>query len=386
MSLHYDPLRHEPTAASRDAGMPSQFVNFPKLPPELRTMVWEYSLPEGRVYEVLDAPHAKAKTPAQEGLMFANVHPEPPPALAAACRESRYIALHRYKPLTLGKTTKFVDLSRDMLLLEPYLLVKRLHRTLQFMSQIPLVRDNLSRLAMGTSYGVYTGICHPVLNWKVSKSNMGKLVARLADFPSLKALVFVVHQEFQFEFDFARHSNFNGYNPHNPHLQMQQYHYQQAATGPTMQAQMSQPPQTLHSAATPTAPLYNMPSANMMAPSQPQVIHQAYRFKFDIEANINQHPHRPHLNEVLFYPLDVDEDKDDTWDLNAAMAVGEDASAWCLDDPWPTNDDYRRFRKRFARAVGLALELDLVDGKRPKVIPALQGASLLWRYTKGRYS
>lgn len=349
-------------------------------------MVWEYSLPEGRVYEVLDAPHAKAKTPAQEGLMFANVHPEPPPALAAACRESRYIALHRYRPLTLGKTTKYVNLSRDMLLLEPYLLVKRLHRTLQFMSQIPFIRDNLSRLAMGTSYGVYTGICHPVLNWKVSKSNMGKLVARLADFPSLKALVFVVHQEFQFEFDFARHPNSNGYNPH---LHLQHYHYQQAAL-PTMQspapAPLAPPPNQHHSSSSYMDPLHSFSSASMMAHAQPQVVHQAYRFKFDIEANINQHPHRPHLNELLYYPLDVDEEKDDTWDLNAAMAGGEDASAWCLDDPWPTNDDYRRFRKRFARAVGLALELDLVDGKRPKVIPALQGASLLWRYTRGRYS
>jgi hypothetical protein len=32
-------------------------------------------------------------------------------------------------------------------------------------------------------------------------------------------------------------------------------------------------------------------------------VHQAYRFKFDIEANINSPPRRPHTNEFLYYPL-----------------------------------------------------------------------------------
>lgn len=179
-----------------------RFARFQRLPPEIRNMVWEFALPEPRVYEILDAPNAKQKTPAQEGLMFANMHPEPPPALAAVCRESRYFVLHHYKPLTLGKTTKFVDMSRDILLLEPYLLVKRLHRTLHFMSQIPLVRENATRLALGTSYGIYPGIFHPVLGRKVSKNNMSKLLTSLARFPRLRTLIFVVHQEFQFEFDF----------------------------------------------------------------------------------------------------------------------------------------------------------------------------------------
>lgn len=142
-------------------------------------------------------------------------------------------------------------------------------------------------------------------------------------------------------------------------------------------------------------PIYDGPTATMPPPSRPQVVHQAYRFKFDIEANINHHPHRPHLNELLYYPLDIDEDKDD-WDVSAAGSGGvlgsgastaaadvDDQSAWC--DPWPTNDDYRRFRRRFQRAVNMSLEMGLVEGRRPESLPSLQGASLLWRYTRGRY-
>ncbi|KAL2255173.1 hypothetical protein VTK26DRAFT_3932 [Humicola hyalothermophila] len=197
-TMHYDQLF--PRCSPVHTG--ESFTNFRRLPAEIRNMIWEFALPEPRVYEVLDAPNAKQKTPAHQGLMFANVHQEPPPALAAVCRESRYFVLHHYKPLTLGTTTKFVDMSRDILLLEPYLLVKRLHRTLHFMSQILMVRDNVTRLALGTSYGVYQGIFHPVLGRKVSKNNMVKLLTNLAKFPRLKTLVFIVHQEFQFEFDF----------------------------------------------------------------------------------------------------------------------------------------------------------------------------------------
>ncbi|KAK1768437.1 hypothetical protein QBC33DRAFT_377418 [Phialemonium atrogriseum] len=375
--MHYDHQHHCPVNNT----MSETFTYFPKLPAEIRSMIWEYSLPEERVYEVLDAPNAKLRTPARQGLMFANVHPEPPPALAAVCRESRYFVLHHYKPLTLGATTKYVDLSRDILLLEPYLLVKRLHRTLHFMSQIPLIRDNINRLALGTSYGVYTGICHPVLSWKVSKTNMGKMLSGLAKFPRLKLLIFIVHQEFQFEFDF-RYPPSLGY-PHHPHHPLHSHHphhHPISSTGPDHGLYF--PPPGNHpgispsgaavvAAPPPTAP---PPPPTQLIPllplPRPQLVHQAYRFKFDIEANINHTPRRPHLNELLYYPLDVDEDKDD-WDLNDEVEESE----WF--DPWPTNDDWRRFRRRFQRAINLSLEMDLVGG--------LKGASLLWRYTRGTY-
>lgn len=426
--MHYDHSLHRCCRTQT----PETFTKFQKLPAEIRNMIWEYALPESRVYEVLDAPNANQKTPAQKGLMFANVHAEPPPALAAVCRESRYFVLHHYKPLTLGSTTKYVDLSRDILLLEPYLLVKRLHRTLHFMSQIPLLRDNINRLALGTSYGIYTGICHPVLSWRVSKGNMTKLLSSLAKFPKLKMLIFIVHQEFQFEFDFRYPGTMaptpkdgsspyaistlgalppapstlptsgNSTQPRNmnpasrppaPPLPSttitmpsaarnnNSYPSGYATPSPSLSPASSSTSSPLPSTLLPPPPSYPLtPSPPPPSQSQsanlvprPQQVHQAYRFKFDIEANINESPAgRPHLNELLYYPLKIDEDNDDdVWDLNDYFHSSEysddpngpgqggmgglgGAGEWC--DPWPTNDDWRRFRKRFQRAINSALD------------------------------
>ncbi|KAK4185962.1 hypothetical protein QBC35DRAFT_388320 [Podospora australis] len=422
--MHYDHNHHR--RGLMQASLPDQFPNFQRLPAEIRNMIWEYSLPESRVYEVLDAPSSKQKTPAQKGLMFANVHPEPPPALAAVCRESRSFVLHQYKPLTLGSTTKYVDLSRDILLLEPYLLVKRLHRTLHFMSQIPLIRDNINRLALGTSYGIYPGIFHPVLSWKVSKTNMGKLLSSLAKFPKLRTLVFVVHQEFQFEFDFRFPGTMtpipngsllpaSGSQQHTPVLGMGVGMGASLATGypspisggggspvATLSPLPSRPPTASSSSGSsstnPSLPLSPPSSSSPITqPStqyRPQQVHQAYRFKFDIEANINHTPRRPHHNEFLYYPLEIDQEKDD-WDLGEIGEEGE----WC--DPRPTNDDWRRFRKRFmwamdksssemeaassASSSGAEEENLNVKGSIPIAKKLkLKGASLLWRYTSNR--
>ncbi|GKT48095.1 uncharacterized protein ColSpa_08276 [Colletotrichum spaethianum] len=313
---------------SRPTVTTSQAFPIMKLPVEIRLMIWEYALPDARVYEVMDSPNASQKTPAAAGLTFANVRDEPPPALGAVCHETRIFVLQRYRPLTLSVTTKYVDLSRDVLLLEPYLLVKRLLRTLQFFSQIPLVRDNLSRLALGTSYGLYTGICHPVLSWKVSKSNMTTLLARLAKFPRLRKLLFVVHQEFQFDFDVGA-------------------------------------PYTTHHVSHPEA-------------LRPQLVHQGYRFKFDIESHLNYtQPRHPHSNEFLYYPLDIDEDKDDCFDKDDLEGEGD------LYESWPTNDDWRRFRRRFHRSIHLVGK-GSPGSPQPKVMPTLEGASLLWRYSKAQ--
>ncbi|CCF43589.1 hypothetical protein CH063_03112 [Colletotrichum higginsianum] len=319
---------HSPTGVSRPATVTGAAFPVMKLPVEIRLMIWEYALPDARVYEAMDSPNASQKTPAAAGLMFANVRDEPPPALGAVCHETRVFVLQRYRPLTLSATTKYVDLSRDILLLEPYLLVKRLLRTLQFFSQISLVRDNLSRLAFGTSYGLYTGICHPVLSWKVSKSNMTTLLARLAKFPRLRKLLFVVHQEFQFDFD---------------------------VRPPCATHQMSHPEE-----------------------SRPQLVHQGYRFKFDIESQLNYtQPRHPHSNEFLYYPLDIDEDNDECFDRDDLEGEGDPYESW------PTNDDWRRFRRRFQRSIHLV-------GKgspgisRPNAMPTLEAASLLWRYSKAQ--
>jgi len=379
---------------------------FPKLPPEIRSMIWEYALPEGRVFEVLDSPNAKQKTPAHEGLMFANVHHEPPPALASVCRESRHFVLRRYKALKLSNTTKYVDLERDLLLLEPYLLVKRLLRTLHFLSQIPLVRDNVSRLALGTSYGMHAGICHPVLSWKVSKNNMSKLLARLAKLPKLKTLLFVVHQEFQFEFDFRYpygstsgllHAS-SGKSPSYGSLSSWETfggpgslpaNLHSTTTGlpsPPLSQSPTPPPPSL--VLPPPATTPSISSAPSPSPSgaaafghhRPQLVHQAYRFKFDIETNINHHyPRHPHHNEFLYYPLEIDEEKEDY--LDSLRDEMQEEGEWC--DPWPTNDDWRRFRRRFARALLQTYQAETgpVGVAKPECLPALEGASMLWRYT-----
>ncbi len=41
------------------------------------------------------------------------------------------------------------------------------------------------------------------------------------------------------------------------------------------------------------------------------------------------------------------------WDLNDPA----EGSEWC--DPWPTNDDWRRFRKRFQRAINMSVETSM---------------------------
>ncbi len=359
----------------------AEFRNFPLLPPEIRNMVWEYAMPDPRVYEIMDKPFARKKMDATDGLMFTNVHHEPPPALAAVCTESRAFVLHHYRPLNLGRTTKYVDLSRDLLLLEPYLLLQRLHRTLHFMSRIPLIRDNMAGLALGTSYGVYPGICHPLLSWKVAKSNIAKLLTVLAKFAKLKTLLFVVHQEFQFEFDFFSTQSASAVTaqqslPLPPPLPptMQPYFPQGPPLAQPVPATVQHPgqvqPDTHH------AMYLAPPAAVAQAHLRPQIVHQAYRFKFDIEGNINSKDHirHPHLNELRFYPLDNSKDGESTsmgakdeWDslLNssshAANGNGDDEEDgdWC--DPWPTNDDWRRFRRRFQRAVVAAVQAGLVN-------------------------
>lgn len=447
-NMHYDHQHQHRSAPSihKSTTMPTSqdttFTSFRNLPAEIRTMIWEYSLPSSRVYEILDAPKATQRTNPVAGLMFANIHQEPPPALSAVCRESRYFVLHHYKPLTLGLTTKYVDLSRDILLLEPYLQIKRLHRTLHFMAQIPLMRDNINRLALGTSFGVYTGICHPVVNCKSAKTNVPKLLAGLRRFPRLMTVIFIVHQEFQFEFD-TRPGGMIG-DQHHHHAPLH------PGTGTVWtggnpifmstggQLRGGPLPATLIPLSLPTGnhqqqrqtqtPMSGHPPVRQIGippPDPPQQVHAAYRFKFDIETDINRTPRRPHVNSLLYYPLEYDEEGEDEFDIDLndlAEDDEEEEGEWC--DPWPTNDDWRRFKRRWVKAVRLGLREEERKGERERdgcgggggggrkvaekrewdefregkgeredagnkkvklSVPALKGASLLWRYTRGGY-
>ena len=311
-------LCHQISMPSAVATMPAGFQMFPRLPAEMRTMIWGYALPEPRVFEMLDTPHANLKTLAEAGLTFANKCHEPPPELAAVCRESRAFVLHQYKALTLSGTTKYLNPSHDIILLEPYLLIRRLLRALHFLAQIRPIRDHIRLLALGTSYGFSTGISHPVLSGKVSKNNMSTLLGKLARFPKLKKLLFVVHQEFQFS---------------NPGFALPSWSYRL------------------------------------------QLFHHNYPFKYDSE--VGAHPFFFHQNEFQNYPLRLEENKDDEFDLT--QLADEDEDEWR--DRRPTNDDWRRFKRRFLKAMYLTVE------KGPRVAAILEqptlnieGASLLWKY------
>lgn len=173
------------------------FSQFCKLPPEIRDMVWAYALPEGRVLEVLDAPRCSLKTPAEAGLMFADQVHESPPHLTMVCQESRAFVFHRYKAVTFSGITKYLDPARDTILLESYLLNRRLLRVLDLLARIPSIRNHVHHFALGTSYGFSTGILHPLINGKMTKRNMKMFLGKLSRFPRLRTLFFVAHQQFR---------------------------------------------------------------------------------------------------------------------------------------------------------------------------------------------
>ncbi|KAF5599353.1 hypothetical protein FPANT_3515 [Fusarium pseudoanthophilum] len=269
------------------------FVAFNNFPTEIRSMVWAYALPEPRVYEILDTPFPTLRTPASTGLMFSSSSHDAPPVLAAVCRESRALVLHRYRPLTLSDTIKYIDPSRDIILLQPYLLIKRLLRTLHCLAEVDFMKRDLSQVAFGTSYGFSTGIYHPILSGKVSKNNMKTLVKKLARFSKLGKVLFVVHEEF-----------------------------------------------------------------NFVKSQEDDLSRTTWHFR---------------RNEIQYYPLHFEEEEeedepgteDDDVELNRK----------------PTNEDWRRFKRRFLRAVYSTLMRELQEKSRQEHLPFLiEGASVLWRY------
>ncbi|KAF3762620.1 hypothetical protein M406DRAFT_341807 [Cryphonectria parasitica EP155] len=314
---------------------PTTLLKFTLLPPELRNIIWEISLPEPRVLDIYPASASQKILP-QQGLRFANLYTEPPPALAAVCRESRSLVCHHYRPLTLGRTTKYVDLNRDMLLLESYLFGRDLMRTLLFMSQIPLIKDNLQSLAFGTSFGVHTGVWHPVLGWKkLTRGNMGKFLQRLGAFPVLERLVFMVHQEMQFEVGSrlppprVLHGN--------------------------RDCRPSTPPATPRRSQTPTSPSGPLdPAFYLIDGHRGSSKGHFYRVPWTAEK-----PWLPHANDIAYYASPVADDDDNG--IDAARPRKDAGASNRAGKLVPTNDDWVRFRRSFRRAMETGLELGLAD-------------------------
>ncbi|KAI1372681.1 hypothetical protein F4677DRAFT_245457 [Hypoxylon crocopeplum] len=179
---------------------PPSFPQFSKLPLELRDMIWGYALPEPRVFEVLDSPCSSPSQSTPSGrLMFADIRNEPPPSIARVCRDARQAVLRRYKPIAFSGTVKHLDLCRDIILLDSYLQVKRLLKVIRLLSQIEPIRRSATRLALGTSWGLHTGLHLRMFHRSVqTKRNMARFLEYVSKFRQLETIILVVYQRSAF--------------------------------------------------------------------------------------------------------------------------------------------------------------------------------------------
>lgn len=139
--------------------------------------------------------------------MFADVRNEPPPILARVCRDARQAVLRFYKPVVFSGVVKHVDLNRDIFLLDSYLQVRRLLKVVRLLSQIESIRRNASRLALGTSWGIQTGLHLRLFHRTVrTEQNMRRLLQSLSRFKKLEAIILVVYQRTAFNLRWC-HSN-----------------------------------------------------------------------------------------------------------------------------------------------------------------------------------
>lgn len=366
--------------------MPPDFPLFTQLPPELRNRVWECTLPEPRVFDIYPASTSQ-KTPAQQSLRFNNRLAEPPPATSAVCSESRSFTLYRYSPLTLNSTTKYVDLSRDILLLESCLLERELLRTLGFMSKIPQIRDNLRSLALGTSWGVKFGIWHPCLGGKLGTSSTGKFLQQLAMFPNLENVVFVLYQEVQFEV------------------------WKLPRTIDAWDGHLSQNA-TLYLSGTKPPPVRAiLPRTGLDgSPQRPEELARHSKSTICTIPWTEDKPAVPYINELLYYPLNVGKGNVNVRGVKKTCPDGRDKL-------WPTTKDLWMFERNLQSVVNTGVEKLLFKGpgddarsrnKRSKLdrrdeeeaqqylgrrrqpgspivtphfkVPRMEGASLLWRF------
>lgn len=353
----------------------STFHQFPLLPPELRNIIWDLSLPAPVVYDIYPASSTQT-TPPEQGLRFGHPFSEPPPALAAVCRESRSLALHRYRPLTLDGTTKYVDLHQDFLLLESSLYSMHLFRTLYFMGNIPLIRENLQSLAFGTSYGVHTGLCHPVLGWqKLTRNNMGRFLQRLTALKRLKKLIFVVHQEAQFAMREL------------PPLEESERYARdgQVVLNATLYSKGSTPPPprvlagrqidvALEEGQARLTPL----SKRTSSASKSEMAATAEDCHFRRVPWTGQKPGVPHVNELYFYPEDSEEASRlkptksspfGQYDASSPPPPHSTIPPARLRGAVPADEDWQRFKKTIKHDLETGLRLGLAE-KRVKGRPS----------------
>ncbi|KAI1202165.1 hypothetical protein F5X97DRAFT_254279 [Nemania serpens] len=304
------------------ASLTDSFPQFSKLPPELRDQIWSYNFPEARIYEVLDSPttHPPKAVPSAK-LMFADVRNEPPPALARVCRDSRQAVLRHYKPLAFSGVVKHINLRHDILLLDSYLQVRRLLKVVRLLSQVEPIRRIVSRIALGTSWGLHTGLYLRIFHKPGQKNqNMARLLMYLSKFTNLNAIILVVFQRSAFNLTFGE-------------------------------------------------------SNQVTIPWDHHDLHEVYNSQFNVNFNIeNYWQRRPYQTKLVQYDPEVEKIE--------KPPTSPRGSKSCHPNPQPQGYHVRDLKRTFERALRAAVassgSLFRAGSYEP---PKLETATLTWIYT-----
>ncbi|KAI2623560.1 hypothetical protein GGS26DRAFT_583655 [Hypomontagnella submonticulosa] len=318
---------------------PPSFPQFSNLPLELRDMIWGYALPEPRVFEVLDSPSSTPSQTTPSGrLMFADVRNEPPPSIARVCRDARQAVLRRYKPIAFSGTVKHLDLRRDIILLDSYLQVKRLLKVIRLLSQIEPIRRSATRLALGTSWGLHTGLHLRMFHRSVqTKRNMKRFLEYVSKFRQLETIILVVYQRSAFG---LRLRCCGGIRPEHQPRGLPWRHYD---------------------------------------------LYESYHFNFNVNFNLDNYwLRRPYQSRLVRYdPEDDDRERAETEKQQQQQQQQRHHSKQCLHDPQPQPRGYQvhDLKGTFESWLRKSAE-DEAPGLGPSLrVPGLETATLTWIYT-----
>ncbi|KAI1760712.1 hypothetical protein GGR53DRAFT_66030 [Hypoxylon sp. FL1150] len=304
------------------ASQPQTFPQFSKLPLELRDLIWGYALPEPRVFEVLDSPSSTQSQNTPSGrLMFADVRNEPPPSIARVCHDARQAVLRRYKPVAFSGTVKHLDLHRDIILLDSYLQVKRLLKVIRLLSQIEPIRRSATRLALGTSWGLHTGLHLRMFHRTVqTRRNMARFLQYVSKFRQLETIILVVYQR----------SAFNIRLRCPEHQRLPWRHYD---------------------------------------------LYESYHYNFNVNFNFDNYwLRRPYQSKLVKF-----EPEDDRTDMEKMQSSLPRHSKQCVHDPQPRGYQVHDLKRTFESWLQKFAE-DETLGPSFKV-PGLETATLTWIYT-----
>ncbi|KAI1451452.1 hypothetical protein F4805DRAFT_471650 [Annulohypoxylon moriforme] len=374
------------------ASQPASFPQFSKLPLELRDMIWGYALPEPRVFEVLDSPSSQQSQSSPSGrLLFADVRNEPPPSIARVCRDARQAVLRRYKPIAFSGTVKHLDLRRDIILLDSYLQVKRLLKVIRLLSQIEPIRRSATRLALGTSWGLHTGLHLRMFHRSVqTKRNMARFLEYVSKFRHLETIILVVYQRSAFglrlkscspapvgpvpEHRYHQHQH-HQHHYHNQHHLHHQHHYHNQHHLHHQLYQQYQHQVHIQSQS------QGQRNANML-PWRHYDLYESYHFNFNVNFNFeNYWLRRPMQSRLVRYEPEDDREKAQSSQSQSTSPLSAFArhSKQCSHEPQPRGYQVHDLKGTFEGWLKKIQEDETIGpGLR---VPALETATLTWIYT-----